>query len=116
MQKQFVKEEKKQPTYRKKTEIIIWKEDIRRLETWFLVTLRRVVRKSVVMPVSELKITIQKKVFSWISQLKSRKKDVKLLMQTETIILRMQDLKSTRLNSSHVKISYAVFCLKKKIA
>src|SRR5690606_39756065 len=26
----------------------------------------------------------------------------------------MQDRKSTRLNSSHVKISYAVFCLKKK--
>src|SRR5690606_42010909 len=28
--------------------------------------------------------------------------------------LRPQDRKSTRLNSSHVKISYAVFCLKKK--
>src|SRR5690606_39698103 len=27
---------------------------------------------------------------------------------------REQDRKSTRLNSSHVKISYAVFCLKKK--
>src|SRR5207302_8689787 len=27
-----------------------------------------------------------------------------------------QDRKSTRLNSSHVKISYAVFCLKKKNA
>src|SRR5690606_42074082 len=27
---------------------------------------------------------------------------------------RDQDRKSTRLNSSHVKISYAVFCLKKK--
>src|SRR5690606_41443910 len=27
----------------------------------------------------------------------------------------MRDRKSTRLNSSHVKISYAVFCLKKKI-
>src|SRR5690606_40350195 len=27
----------------------------------------------------------------------------------------VQDRKSTRLNSSHVKISYAVFCLKKKI-
>src|SRR5436309_10544444 len=27
---------------------------------------------------------------------------------------RRQDRKSTRLNSSHVKISYAVFCLKKK--
>src|SRR5690606_41756838 len=29
--------------------------------------------------------------------------------------VRLQDRKSTRLNSSHVKISYAVFCLKKKI-
>src|SRR5690606_41470539 len=29
--------------------------------------------------------------------------------------LRSGDRKSTRLNSSHVKISYAVFCLKKKI-
>src|SRR5690606_41291135 len=28
--------------------------------------------------------------------------------------LRRSDRKSTRLNSSHVKISYAVFCLKKK--
>src|SRR5690606_41546628 len=28
---------------------------------------------------------------------------------------RTPDRKSTRLNSSHVKISYAVFCLKKKI-
>src|SRR5690625_6430871 len=31
------------------------------------------------------------------------------------IILDVQDRKSTRLNSSHVAISYAVFCLKKKI-
>src|SRR5690606_41480761 len=30
-------------------------------------------------------------------------------------IRQMKDRKSTRLNSSHVKISYAVFCLKKKI-
>src|SRR5690606_40948927 len=29
---------------------------------------------------------------------------------------RRRDRKSTRLNSSHVKISYAVFCLKKKIS
>src|SRR5690606_39960963 len=29
---------------------------------------------------------------------------------------RNEDRKSTRLNSSHVKISYAVFCLKKKIS
>src|SRR5690606_16800019 len=30
------------------------------------------------------------------------------------LILKKLDRKSTRLNSSHVKISYAVFCLKKK--
>src|SRR5690606_42129531 len=30
--------------------------------------------------------------------------------------IRCPDRKSTRLNSSHVKISYAVFCLKKKIS
>src|SRR5690606_41916498 len=30
------------------------------------------------------------------------------------IDVHQQDRKSTRLNSSHVKISYAVFCLKKK--
>src|SRR5690554_6976598 len=29
-------------------------------------------------------------------------------------IVVLQDRKSTRLNSSHVRISYAVFCLKKK--
>src|SRR5579883_1110229 len=29
-------------------------------------------------------------------------------------IAQFEDRKSTRLNSSHVKISYAVFCLKKK--
>src|SRR5690606_40932435 len=32
----------------------------------------------------------------------------------ETVSLTGEDRKSTRLNSSHVKISYAVFCLKKK--
>src|SRR5690606_42012251 len=30
------------------------------------------------------------------------------------VVVAAQDRKSTRLNSSHVKISYAVFCLKKK--
>src|SRR5690625_5492784 len=31
-------------------------------------------------------------------------------------LIKLLDRKSTRLNSSHVAISYAVFCLKKKIA
>src|SRR5690554_7601344 len=42
----------------------------------------------------------------------------KLFIDTEDITKNMQqrggDRKSTRLNSSHVRISYAVFCLKKK--
>src|SRR5690606_39807116 len=32
---------------------------------------------------------------------------------TEAMKMETEDRKSTRLNSSHVKISYAVFCLKK---
>src|SRR5690606_42055328 len=32
-----------------------------------------------------------------------------------TAVVHAGDRKSTRLNSSHVKISYAVFCLKKKM-
>src|SRR5437868_9986937 len=36
------------------------------------------------------------------------------ISQTDPDDHRQQDRKSTRLNSSHVSISYAVFCLKKK--
>src|SRR5690625_6734789 len=40
-----------------------------------------------------------------------------LLQQLKTLdnLMVSRDRKSTRLNSSHVAISYAVFCLKKKI-
>src|SRR5690606_39407200 len=34
--------------------------------------------------------------------------------RSDGVVEHAQDRKSTRLNSSHVKISYAVFCLKKK--
>src|SRR5690606_39702495 len=38
-----------------------------------------------------------------------------MLPKADMIVKRVEpDRKSTRLNSSHVKISYAVFCLKKK--
>src|SRR5690606_41751466 len=40
--------------------------------------------------------------------------DTDAFRQVATRDHRQQDRKSTRLNSSHVKISYAVFCLKKK--
>src|SRR5436190_11856870 len=33
---------------------------------------------------------------------------------TGVMVIKVQDRKSTRLNSSHTVISYAVFCLKKK--
>src|SRR2546426_7137067 len=36
------------------------------------------------------------------------------LMLEEDVTVGMRDRKSTRLNSSHLVISYAVFCLKKK--
>src|SRR2546430_5612429 len=38
------------------------------------------------------------------------------LLFTTVLADRIQDRKSTRLNSSHSQISYAVFCLKKKKA
>src|SRR5207302_6186330 len=47
----------------------------------------------------------------------SRRKMAELdhsLLEVANRIMLMGDRKSTRLNSSHVKISYAVFCLKKK--
>src|SRR5947208_11303702 len=41
---------------------------------------------------------------------------VALLVQSPQLASAIEDRKSTRLNSSHQIISYAVFCLKKKIA
>src|SRR5690625_5766750 len=47
--------------------------------------------------------------------MKNAQIDDKQIVQIEAIIQSMtKDRKSTRLNSSHVAISYAVFCLKKK--
>src|SRR5690625_5239054 len=56
----------------------------------------------------ELKITL-------FNELKSKQSKVEQLEQ-ELNIKEERDRKSTRLNSSHVAISYAVFCLKKKKA
>src|SRR5690349_22071172 len=39
---------------------------------------------------------------------------VKVAAVTALLLANLIDRKSTRLNSSHVEISYAVFCLKKK--
>src|SRR5438874_6832805 len=47
-----------------------------------------------------------------LSNLLRRSGSVSLLAQLDEVSI--LDRKSTRLNSSHVEISYAVFCLKKK--
>src|SRR2546430_9542297 len=45
----------------------------------------------------------------------AKKKDIeRLFAETRKAFGRLEDRKSTRLNSSHSQISYAVFCLKKK--
>src|SRR5207302_10451746 len=48
---------------------------------------------------------------AWLTISKSRGGSLRV---TSKLASRAGDRKSTRLNSSHVKISYAVFCLKKK--
>src|SRR5690606_39895791 len=45
---------------------------------------------------------------------KQRKESARIYTEQGRDDLAQPDRKSTRLNSSHVKISYAVFCLKKK--
>src|SRR5690606_42021593 len=44
----------------------------------------------------------------------ARSRSAMLEWSSSLLLDRRRDRKSTRLNSSHVKISYAVFCLKKK--
>src|SRR5690606_40531994 len=46
--------------------------------------------------------------------LKEQREEIRK-MEEKKLNEKLKDRKSTRLNSSHVKISYAVFCLKKKI-
>src|SRR5690606_29251629 len=49
-----------------------------------------------------------------LDNLKAEIQDLRRLIINVEASQAKQDRKSTRLNSSHVKISYAVFCLKKK--
>src|SRR5690606_41056819 len=53
-------------------------------------------------------------VFDWLRELKREGLIKHFGASVETVEEGLVDRKSTRLNSSHVKISYAVFCLKKK--
>ena len=50
----------------------------------------------------------------WISDLEDRMVEFTAAEQNKEKRMKRIDRKSTRLNSSHITISYAVFCLKKK--
>src|SRR3989442_14617222 len=50
----------------------------------------------------------------WRLPLMRNRRGLHPLLQKEAEPMMKPDRKSTRLNSSHVRISYAVFCLKKK--
>src|SRR5690554_7168178 len=56
---------------------------------------------------------IREKVENVLSQLTHRQREIVYLRYIQECSYD-EDRKSTRLNSSHVRISYAVFCLKKK--
>src|SRR5690606_39689835 len=49
-------------------------------------------------------------------RMSSRTQNVLMLVKIAMLLLLISRSESTRLNSSHVKISYAVFCLKKKLS
>src|SRR2546430_5371534 len=51
---------------------------------------------------------------SWFLRARSLGTMLVLLVFTGPFLSELEDRKSTRLNSSHSQISYAVFCLKKK--
>src|SRR5256885_12193691 len=50
----------------------------------------------------------------WVAAAVSACGQEQCLQLVEALLQRLADRKSTRLNSSHLVISYAVFCLKKK--
>src|SRR5690606_40462708 len=78
------------------------------------------------LPISSIKTPLSDKTkFSCFARRKYRQRQLTAFVSSTTPgknafygelpeIIRAEDRKSTRLNSSHVKISYAVFCLKKK--
>src|SRR5690625_5597688 len=53
-------------------------------------------------------------VHDYSSEAVAQAQKLKAFTEEDTDIALIKDRKSTRLNSSHVAISYAVFCLKKK--
>src|SRR5699024_12079743 len=62
----------------------------------------------------DLRVTVQEKGSEYMDQARIKGSELKEKSSEMTKQVTEKDRKSTRLNSSHVSISYAVFCLKKK--
>src|SRR2546430_4767385 len=71
--------------------------------------------RSVIMdePTTALDVVTQREILTELAALQ-RDLSFAVLFITHDLSLLVEDRKSTRLNSSHSQISYAVFCLKKK--
>src|SRR5690606_41754836 len=64
--------------------------------------------------VNQLEMTIDEECTQVLARRQPAARDLRLVFSVAKIVNDLEDRKSTRLNSSHVKISYAAFCLKKK--
>src|SRR3712207_7829107 len=67
------------------------------------------------LPISDHRVVHRFLVEALVHQVNASPRRVHLLAEEHVGRAGRQDRKSTRLNSSHANISYAVFCLKKKI-
>src|SRR3712207_8934123 len=64
-------------------------------------------------PKNDIRSSVKQKLFHRINMPYKHRQSFMVLIR-KMQLLKYQDRKSTRLNSSHANISYAVFCLKKK--
>ena len=61
-----------------------------------------------------LTVIMKNYVYTFDGKVRKRSKGVPIGLKLMGVLAQILDRKSTRLNSSHANISYAVFCLKKK--
>src|SRR5690606_41001696 len=80
------------------------------------ITTRRSCMRAHLQSIDELAplLAAQRRAFDRHGPVSAEERRARLQRVIDLLVDHHQDRKSTRLNSSHVKISYAVFCLKKK--